>query len=121
MSVSARPRPGDDGMADDEDLLEEEAELEPELVATPGADDGAPAGALHVAAAGETTVPDGYTLDYISGGVVRDTAKEQVRQRIARALFHEYGISVEDMERDCPVPGAGPRKKVDIAIFSHGA
>lgn len=120
MSVAARPRPGDDGMSEDEDLLEEEAELEPELEPAPGADDGAPAGGLHIAAAGETTVPDGCTLDYISGGVVRETAKEQVRQRIARALFHEYGISVEDMERDFPVPGAGTRKKVDIAIFSHG-
>jgi type I restriction enzyme M protein len=106
-------------MTDDEALLEEEAE--PELESAIPVDDRAPAGGLHVAAAGDTTVPDGFALDYISGNVVRETAKEQVRQRIARALFHEYGISVEDMERDFPIRGARSRRKVDIAIFSHGA
>ena len=39
-------------------------------------------------------------LDYITGKPVKDTPKEQVRQRIARALFHEYGISVDDMVPD---------------------
>jgi type I restriction enzyme M protein len=60
-------------------------------------------------------------LDFISGtGDLKDTPKEQVRQRIARALFHEYGISVEDMEGDYPVSVAGRRRRVDIAIFRPG-
>jgi len=68
----------------------------------------------------EAAVADGYILDFITGEKnLRDTPKEQVRQRIARALFHEYGISVEDMEPDFPVRTNGRRKKIDIAIFHH--
>ena len=51
---------------------------------------------------------------------VKETPKELVRQRIARALFHEYGISVEDMAADCPVRIGGRRRRVDIAIFAAG-
>ena len=41
-------------------------------------------------------VRDGFLLDFISGTKeVKETPKELVRQRIARALFHEYGISVD--------------------------
>ncbi len=66
------------------------------------------------------TISDGYILDFISGEKsLKDTPKEQVRQRIARALFHEYGISVEDMAADFPVSIDGKRKKLDIAIFRH--
>ena len=37
-------------------------------------------------------VRDGFVLDFISGTrEVKETPKELVRQRIARALFHEYG------------------------------
>ncbi|MEA2562101.1 MAG: type restriction enzyme protein [Acidobacteriota bacterium] len=69
----------------------------------------------------EDVVGDGYLLDFISGsGRLKDTSKEQVRQRIARALFHEYGISVDDMAADFPIRVAGRRRNVDIAIFSHG-
>jgi type I restriction enzyme M protein len=69
---------------------------------------------------GITAVPDGMLLDYITNGQVKDSSKEQVRQRIARALFHEYGISVEDMEPDFKVPVGGKNKKAGIAIFRHG-
>lgn len=62
-----------------------------------------------------TTVEAGYTVDYISGKRVKESPKESVRQRIARALIHEYGFSPEDMERDFKVAG----RKVDIAIFHH--
>ena len=59
--------------------------------------------------------------DYITGRAVKDSPRERVRQRIARALFHEYGLSVEDMEPDFPIPveigGRTRRKKVEIAIF----
>ena len=72
------------------------------------------------------SLPDDAIIDYITGEPVKDTPKEQVRQRIARALFHEYGISVEDMARDFPVPvqtedGRRRTKKADIAIFAHDA
>lgn len=63
-------------------------------------------------------VQDGRILDFISGTAeLKETPKEQVRQRIARALFHEYGISVEDMEGDFSVSVGGRRRRVDIAIF----
>lgn len=68
----------------------------------------------------DSTISDGYILDFISGEKsLKDTPKEQVRQRIARALFHEYGISVADMAADFPVSIGGKRKKLDIAIFHH--
>ncbi len=64
------------------------------------------------------TIPEGYILDFISGEKpLKNTAKEKVRQRIARALFHEYGISVEDMEADFKATIDGKHKKLDIAIF----
>lgn len=40
-------------------------------------------------------VDESMILDYIPGQPVKNTGKEQVRQRIARALFHEYGISLD--------------------------
>ena len=46
-------------------------------------------------------IEDGKILDYITGKPVSESDKERVRQRIARALFHEYGINVDDMEPDC--------------------
>ena len=63
------------------------------------------------------TIPAGYTLDYVSGKQVKETNKELVRQRVVRALIHEYGFSPEDMELDFSIGG---RKKVDVAIFHHG-
>lgn len=64
----------------------------------------------------EGTIPAGYTLDYVSGKQVKETPKELVRQRIVRALIHEYGFSPEDMELDFSLGG---RKKVDVSIFHH--
>ena len=65
----------------------------------------------------ENTIPAGYALDYVSGKQVKETKKELVRQRVVRALIHEYGFSPEDMELDFSIGG---RKKVDVAIFHHG-
>lgn len=65
----------------------------------------------------EGTIPAGYTLDYVSGKQIKETSKELVRQRVVRALIHEYGFSPEDMELDYSIGG---RKKVDVAIFHHG-
>ena len=66
-------------------------------------------------------VRDGFILDFISGTrEVKETPKELVRQRIVRALFHEYGISVEDMAADFPVQVGGRRRRVDVAVFAAG-
>ena len=65
----------------------------------------------------ENTIPAGYMLDYVSGRRIKETNKELVRQRVVRALIHEYGFSPEDMELDFSIGG---RKKVDVAIFRHG-
>ncbi|WP_295881532.1 N-6 DNA methylase [uncultured Thiohalocapsa sp.] len=65
----------------------------------------------------ESTIPAGYMLDYVSGKQIKETKKELVRQRVVRALIHEYGFSPEDMALDFSVGG---RKKVDVAIFHHG-
>ncbi|MXZ74169.1 MAG: N-6 DNA methylase [Gemmatimonadetes bacterium] len=65
----------------------------------------------------ERAIPTGYTLDYVSGKQLKETKKELVRQRVVRALIHEYGFSPEDIELDFSVGG---RKKVDLAIFHHG-
>ena len=68
-----------------------------------------------------TSLEEGKILDYITGNPVKETPKEKVRQRIARALFHEYGISVDDMVPDFKMKVDGRRKKIDIAIFESGA
>lgn len=72
-------------------------------------------------AGGTHAIEDGKILDYITGKPVPDNDKERVRQRIARALFHEYGISVDDMEPDFKVKVEGSNKKIDIAIFEPGS
>lgn len=68
---------------------------------------------------GVTAIPDGKLLDYITGKLIKDGKKELVRQRIARALFHEYGISVDDMMPEFPIKVENRKKKVSIAIFRH--
>ncbi len=65
----------------------------------------------------ENTIPAGYTLDYVSGKQIKETKKELVRQRVVRALIHEYGFSPEDMELNFSIGG---HKKIDVAIFHHG-
>ena len=66
----------------------------------------------------ENTLQTGYVLDYISGKQLKETTKEIVRQKIARALIHEYAFLPEDMEIDYSLGG---RNKADIAIFQHDA
>lgn len=65
-------------------------------------------------------IEDGKILDYITNKPLKETPKELVRQRVVRALFHEYGIDVNDMALDVPIKVGGRRKKIDIAIFAHG-
>jgi len=66
-------------------------------------------------------IEDGMMLDYLTNNPIKQTPKELVRQKTLRALFHEYGISAEDMELDVKVKIDGKQKKIDIAIFEHGA
>lgn len=68
----------------------------------------------------EGVLEEGKVFDYITGRAVKDSDKEQVRQRIARAIIHEYGIAAEDMEPDFKVKVLGKNRKLDIAIFRPG-
>jgi len=68
----------------------------------------------------ESALEEGKVFDYITGNPVKDSDKEQVRQRIARAIIHEYGIAAEDMEPDFKVKVLGKNRKLDIAIFKPG-
>jgi type I restriction enzyme M protein len=68
---------------------------------------------------------EGYLVDFLTDKPIKDTAKEQVRQRIVRVLFHEYQFAPEDMELDFVVQvrtEKGKRRaKIDIAIFAPGS
>jgi len=68
----------------------------------------------------ESVLEEGKVFDYITGKQVKESDKERVRQRIARALIHEYGIAAEDMEPDFKVKLLGKSRKIDIAIFKPG-
>ena len=72
------------------------------------------------AQAPESALEEGKVFDYITGKQVKETDKERVRQRIARAIIHEYGIAAEDMEPDFKVKLHGKNRKIDIAIFKPG-
>ncbi|MFA0223251.1 restriction endonuclease subunit M [Vibrio splendidus] len=67
------------------------------------------------------TIADGMLIDYITGGQVKETPKELVIQRTARAMFHEYHIDIDLMDRQIPIQfednGKKKRSKIDIAIF----
>lgn len=69
----------------------------------------------------EMSLEEGSILDYITNEAIKDSPKEQVRQRIARALWHEYGLSVDDMVPDFKMKIDGRQRKIDIAIFDAGA
>ena len=73
----------------------------------------------------DESLAEDEVIDLITGKPVKLKGNEEVRQRIARALSQEYGISTADMERDFQirVNRDGQRratKKADIAIFEHG-
>lgn len=63
---------------------------------------------------------EGKIYDYITDKLISENSKEIVRQKIARALFHEYGIAFDDMEPDFRLKLDGGLRKVDIAIFEAG-
>jgi len=91
-----------------------------------GLDIGEPEEATSAGESAPDSLAEDETIDFITGRPVKLKGNEPVRQRIARVLFHEYGISVDDMARDFPVPvqADGKRKvtkKADIAVFAHGA
>lgn len=73
------------------------------------------------AQAPDSALEEGKVFDYITGEPVKDSAKEQVRQRIERAIIHEYGIAHTDMEPDFKIKIGGKNRKLDIAIFRPGA
>lgn len=63
-------------------------------------------------------IEEGMLSDFITGKAVKDTPKEQVRQRIERAIIHEYGIAHDAMEPDYRIKADGKTRKIDIAIFA---
>jgi type I restriction enzyme M protein len=67
------------------------------------------------------TLAEDEVIDFITGMPVKLRGNEEVRQQVARALYSEYGIRVQDMERDfridVEVEGRRTRKRADIAIF----
>jgi type I restriction enzyme M protein len=67
------------------------------------------------------SIEDGMIVDYITDGIIKETPKERVRQRIARAIFHEYGFPPASMERDFSIRVNNRNKRVDIAIFKTDA
>ena len=65
------------------------------------------------------------TIDFITDRPIKLRGNESVRQQIARSLSIEYGIPVDDMARDYPIPVQidGARRgvrKADIAVFAQG-
>ena len=68
-----------------------------------------------------STLAEDEAIDFITGQPVKLRGNEEVRQQVARALYGEYGIRVQDMERDfridVEVEGRKSRRKADIAIF----
>ncbi|MFD7131361.1 restriction endonuclease subunit M [Streptomyces sp. NPDC059894] len=76
--------------------------------------------------AGPRKLQDDEIFDYISGEkVVKHTPMEEVRQRIARALVHQYGIDPRDMRADFRIQveknGRKSWKRASIAIFEPGS
>lgn len=67
-----------------------------------------------------SAIEEGKIFDYITGNPMKDTDKEHVRQRIARAIILEYGIAAEDMEPDYKIKVGKKNRKIDIAIFHPG-
>jgi len=67
------------------------------------------------------TLAEDEAIDFITGDPVKLRGNEEVGQQVAKALYAEYGIRVQDMERDfridVEVDGRKARKKADIAIF----
>ena len=64
-----------------------------------------------------TALDEGMILDFVTGQPVKDTPKEAVRQRIGRAMFHEYAISPENIEPDFKVKVEDRNRKLDLVIF----
>jgi type I restriction enzyme M protein len=65
-------------------------------------------------------IPPGKIRCYITGELRGETPEENVRQRIARSLVEEYGYPKEDIELEFRVRVGVSRKRVDIAVFTHG-
>jgi type I restriction enzyme M protein len=71
------------------------------------------------------TLAEDETIDFVTGRPVKLKGNEEVRQRMARALYYEYGIRIQDMEPGFKIavsPDGQRRmtKKADIAIFAYG-
>ena len=75
---------------------------------------------------GQVSLAEDEVIDFITGNPVKLKGNEEVRQRIARGLYFEYGIRVRTWSgispSRCPRPASGDTtKRADIAIFEPGA
>ena len=90
----------------------------------PFSEDSDEVGVASVSVGSAETLAEDEAIDFITGDKVKLKGNEEVRQQVARALYVEYGIRVQDMQRDFPitveVDGRKVRKKADIAIFEPG-
>ena len=48
----------------------------------------------------DVLVSEGMITDYITEREIKDSPKERVRQRIIRALFHEYGFPTKEARKN---------------------
>jgi type I restriction enzyme M protein len=69
-------------------------------------------------------IPDGKIVDYITGGWVKETEQEQVRQNFERTLVEEYNYSVSDIQIELKIKvwegDKQKAKKVPLALMSEG-
>lgn len=65
-------------------------------------------------------IPDGKTIDYLTGKFVRDTPEEYVRQNIEKALVQQYGYEAKDIVSEYPIKVGSSKKRVDIVVFEAG-
>ena len=66
-------------------------------------------------------IPDGRLRCVVTDRLRPGTPEENVRQRVARSLIDEYGYNREDIAVEFPIHIGSMRKRVDLAIFPHGA
>ena len=69
----------------------------------PFSEDSDEVGVASVSVGSAETLAEDEAIDFITGDNVKLKGNEEVRQQVARALYAEYGIRVQDMERDFPI------------------
>ena len=66
-------------------------------------------------------IPAGKIRCFITDKPRRDTPEENVRQRWARSLVHEYGYHPSDMDVEFSIKMGRSKKRADIVVFKKNA